>query len=252
VIDVTLDTYAGLGERAKPPPARTAARTAVSVRFASPADAGELAALHQAAIGEGFLASLGDAFLARLYRRITQGPGSFVIVASTDDLPLAGFVAVTADTGALYRRFLFRDGLAAAWSAAPQLARAPRRAFETLRYGSSADTVGPSAPHGNGPVAGDGPASPDAGGADTSGPAPVPAAELLALAVSEHARRRGVGRVLVEACQDEAAARGLDGMRVVVAADNDAALAVYQGCGFRDAARFEMHRGRDSEVLVWP
>jgi ribosomal-protein-alanine N-acetyltransferase len=59
-------------------------------------------------------------------------------------------------------------------------------------------------------------------------------AEILTLGVAPDARRRGVGRALVEAgC---GAARDADAVKVFleVAAGNAAARALYQGCGFSE------------------
>jgi ribosomal protein S18 acetylase RimI-like enzyme len=39
---------------------------------------------------------------------------------------------------------------------------------------------------------------------------------------------------------------------VVVGADNAAALALYRSTGFRSVGVVDVHRGRRSEVLVWP
>jgi|WetSurMetagenome_2_1015567.scaffolds.fasta_scaffold858458_2 [ribosomal protein S18]-alanine N-acetyltransferase len=56
--------------------------------------------------------------------------------------------------------------------------------------------------------------------------------EILTLAVRPEARRRGLGRALVEAAAAEAGRRGAGALLLEVAADNPAALALYQGQGF--------------------
>lgn len=65
-------------------------------------------------------------------------------------------------------------------------------------------------------------------------------AELLLVAVEPNARRRGLGRFLLRAVLEAAAARGAGGMFLEVAADNAAALALYAGEGF---ARVGVRRG---------
>ncbi len=222
VIDTTLGVYRRLLGR----------RQAVSLggggelelRRARRGDAEALARLHRAHIDSGFLASLGQGFLTALYRRISAAPGSFALVASTEELPVAGFVAGTVDTGALYRSFLLRDGLRAAALALPQLLRRPRRALETLRYGTSAPSASEE----------------------------LPRAELLSLAVDPRARGRGVGEALVRAFAEELAVLGAPASRVVVAAGNKEALRLYRRCGYRPAASLEVHAGARSEVLVLP
>jgi len=58
-------------------------------------------------------------------------------------------------------------------------------------------------------------------------------AEILTLAVAPDARRRGIGRALVEAAAQEAARRGARSFFLEVAEDNPAALALYEDVGFQ-------------------
>ena len=190
----------------------------VTVRVATPADARRLAELHSARISEGFLAQLGVRFVERLYRRIVASPDAFVYVATSAD-GVVGFVAGASDVARLYRRFLVRDGIVAGVVAAPRLLRSWRRVFETLRYPARAEDL--------------------------------PAAEILALAVDAPVARRGVGRQLVAAALEEFGRRGVVSAKVVAGADNRAALALYTACGFASIARFAVHEGTPSEVLVW-
>jgi ribosomal protein S18 acetylase RimI-like enzyme len=189
------------------------------IRPGTAADAGAAAALHASEISEGFLPSLGRPFLARLYGRITRSPESFLLVAHDGDA-IIGFVAGSERVRDLYRSFLLHDGVVATVAALPRVLRSWRRVFETLRY-----------------PAGDG---------------ELPEAELLAIAVAPAARGRGTGRQLVTALTAEFQRRGVDAIRVVVGADNGAAIALYEHCGFTKAARIEVHRGTPSQVLTWP
>ncbi|GIU87299.1 MAG: hypothetical protein KatS3mg009_1814 [Acidimicrobiia bacterium] len=200
---------------------RPPARVPVGLRCGAASDAPHVARLHADRIGEGFLATLGVRFLTRLYRRIASSRHAFVVVADREG-QVVGFVAVATTTGGLYREFLVRDGVAAAVAALPALARAPRRVWETLRYGT-------------GPRAGD-----------------LPDAEILALAVDPRAAGAGIGRRLAEAALRELGRRGVRSARVVTAVGNTAALATYRAAGFRPHGRTEVHRGTPQEVLVWP
>lgn len=191
------------------------------IRDGTDADAPTAGRLHATEITDGFLSSLGPRFLARLYRRTARHPGSFLLVAE-DGGRITGMAAGTTDVGALYRAFLVRDGAAAALASLPQIVRSVPRVVETLRYGGS----------------GHDPALPDA--------------ELLAVAVDRDSHGRGVGRRLVEEAQSRFTALGAPGARVVAGATNTAALRLYRGCGFRPAARTEVHAGALSEVLAWP
>jgi GNAT superfamily N-acetyltransferase len=194
------------------------------VRFATVADVDAVAALHADRIAEGFLVTLGPAFLQRLYGRIVRSRRAFVLVA---DVPEAGashvdgFVAVADDTAALYREFVLHDGLVAGLAAVPGIVRAPRSVLETLRYGLR-------------------PSERAAG------------AEILATAVASDRAGHGVGTTLVRAAVDELRRRGARTAHVVTAADNRAAARAYERGGFRASGHREVHRGVAQQLLVWP
>lgn len=61
--------------------------------------------------------------------------------------------------------------------------------------------------------------------------------EVLTVAVLPRARRQGIGRALIHAALDHAAARGAETVFLEVAADNPAAQALYRGQGFALAGR---------------
>jgi len=58
--------------------------------------------------------------------------------------------------------------------------------------------------------------------------------ELQDVAVRPEHRRRGVASALTEAAEREAAARGFDRVRLTVGTGNEAAQALYRGCGYVD------------------
>ena len=75
-------------------------------------------------------------------------------------------------------------------------------------------------------------------------------AELLTLAVAPGARRRGLGRALLEGCLAQAARRGAGAMFLEVAADNAAARALYARAGFAETGlRRGYYDGTDALVL---
>jgi ribosomal protein S18 acetylase RimI-like enzyme len=194
----------------------------VIIRTAGSADLGAVAALHADRIGEGFLSRLGPAFLRRLYRRVLHSSDGFVLVATDPAVSgprVIGFVAGIGSVGALYRRFVVRDGLVAGTLAAPRLVRSVPRVVETLRYPAATGDL--------------------------------PAAEILAVAVAATAAGAGIGRALVDAATAAFTERGVTTAKVVTTADNGAALAMYRACGFASAVSVQVHVGRASEVLVW-
>jgi len=62
-------------------------------------------------------------------------------------------------------------------------------------------------------------------------------AELLSIALLPGQRRRGGGRLLLDALIDRCAAAGAQTLFLEVATDNAAALALYRGAGFSEAGR---------------
>jgi ribosomal protein S18 acetylase RimI-like enzyme len=189
------------------------------VRLGTEADAPAAARLHAAGIGEGFLSTLGPRFLGLLYRRVTRSPDAFLLVAEDEGAPV-GFLAGALDLGAFYRRFVLLDGLSAVVVSRPRLTRSWRHVGETLRQG-------------------------------TRGGGGFRAAELLSVAVDDSRRGRGIGARLVDRFQEEVGDRGGLGARVVVAADNGAAIALYRARGFEPDRTTEVHRGRSSLVMRW-
>jgi ribosomal protein S18 acetylase RimI-like enzyme len=212
-----------------------------TVRVATRGDAPVVAALHSSAISEGFLSTLGDRFLSRLYTRIVSSSHGFLLVA---DRPqpvkglqprLAGFVAGSAGVGGLYREFVVRDGVSVAVSSGARLVRSLPRVVETLRYGARDEPAPRNAVAPRGAVS-----SAGARGTET---------ELLALAVDPSERRRGVGAVLVEAFLTTAREAGSTSARVVVGSDNSGAIALYSRAGFRESSRLELHSGAESLLM---
>jgi ribosomal protein S18 acetylase RimI-like enzyme len=187
------------------------------LRTGTDGDAAAVAALHAGQISEGFLTFLGPRFLQRLYRRVARTPSCFLLVIEDDGTAL-GFLAGSTDVRALYRSFVLRDGAAAALACGGRLVGSWRRVVETLRHGTG-----------------------DAG----SG------AELLAIAVDPTAQGRGAGTLLVEGFLTEVGRRGQRAAHVVVAEDNETAIALYQRTGFRTIERVELHSGTKSLVMQW-
>jgi ribosomal protein S18 acetylase RimI-like enzyme len=131
-----------------------------------------------------------------------------------------GFIAGSTDVAGLYRSFVWRDGVAAAFSSLRPLVGGWRRVLETVRHGST-------------------------GGRGSAG-----GAELLSVAVDPEWQGRGAGRQLVASFVDQVAARGGRAAHVVVGADNRRAIALYEGAGFVTTERFELHPGTESLLML--
>lgn len=76
-------------------------------------------------------------------------------------------------------------------------------------------------------------------------------AEILALAVMPEARRGGRGRALLQGLVDHCITAGAATLFLEVAVDNVAALALYQGAGFREVGRrAAYYRGRVDAIVM--
>ncbi|MGB7566538.1 MAG: hypothetical protein WBM07_01650, partial [Chitinivibrionales bacterium] len=82
----------------------------ISVEQFRPRHAQDVAQLHIQGIRTGFLSTLGNNFLMRLYRNMARTPGSVVFVARNEEDSILGFVAGTIDTGKMYKRILLCRG----------------------------------------------------------------------------------------------------------------------------------------------
>jgi glycosyltransferase involved in cell wall biosynthesis/ribosomal protein S18 acetylase RimI-like enzyme len=195
----------------------------VVIRQARRSDAAGIARMHMENISTGFLSSLGQGFLTRLYRSMIAWPQAVVLVADAGAGPV-GFVAGVADTGAFYKHFVVRSGVPAGIAALPALIRPSgfRKAWETLRYSDEGD-----------------------------GPGAGVKAELLSMAVDPPFRGQGLAhRLGTGLLADPVIVEG-GAVSVVVGAANPVAIAAYQKMGFVDAGEIEVHAAETSRVLVW-
>ncbi len=188
------------------------------IRFATADDAARLADMHARRISEGFLSSLGPSFLVRLYRRIVRSPRAFAVVAE-DGAGVVAFCAAAENVGRLYREFMVRDGIVAGVTSAPKLVRAIPHVMQTLRYPSATGEL--------------------------------PDAEILSVVTDPTVASKGWGSRVVRVTLDELERRGCSSVKVVAGASNDAALRLYEHCGFASLQQISLHDDVRSEVLVW-
>ena len=74
-------------------------------------------------------------------------------------------------------------------------------------------------------------------------------ARLYSIAIAAHAAGKGLGRVLLAACEADAQARGARVMRLEVRPDNAAAIRLYQGMGYVQFGRIEDYYEDDTAAL---
>jgi ribosomal protein S18 acetylase RimI-like enzyme len=181
----------------------------------------QVAALHAANIDQGFLSTLGEPFLAQMYRALDEAEGS-VLLTEEQDGRVVGFVSGAAGMGPIYRRMLRRPVRLGA-SLLPSLVRPARlkRIIEILRYSGRADAN-----------------------------QPLPHAELLSIAVDRSARGTGVAERLYRRLQAHFAAHGIDAFRITVGDSLAPAHRYYRKMGAMPVGRIEVHAGEGSVVYV--
>ena len=179
------------------------------IRLATRADIPALAEIHTEGMPRDFLVRLGRAFQTRvLFPTMLEAPGSRVYVAEGGGEVLGflvarrGFAGLVSEMGARHPGWFLTACLGATLRR-PSLLRHAVSALAQLR------------------TRGAQPDEPDA-------------AELFLMAVDRRARRRGVGRALVEHSAAQLRADGITGYRVLLHADNEPANRLYETSGFAE------------------
>ena len=187
----------------------------------------QVAALHAANINQGFLATLGEPFLALMYRAIDEAPDSILIVEERDERVI-GFVSGGVGMGGIYRK-MFQRPVGLAVALLPSLLRPARvwRILEILRY------VKQRGPHG-----------PEAC------PVELPSAELLSIAVAAEARGSGVSERLYRQLEARFREAAVGAFKITVGDALAPAHRFYRKMGARPVGRIEVHRGEGSVVYV--
>ena len=183
-------------------------------------EAGVVTRYHREGISTGFLSTLGDRFLRRLYVGIAKSRYGLVLVAVDAADRAIGFAAGATDVKALYRSILLRRGWLLAGSLIGHLLRPSTvgRIIESLRYPQQV------------------------GGT-------YPRAELLSIVVDAGMRGSGAAAALLYALLGEFRDRGCSQIKVIVGAELGRANAFYVKHGFRRAGSIRSH-GAPANVYV--
>jgi GNAT superfamily N-acetyltransferase len=180
----------------------------------------DIAALYVRGIETGFISSFGMRFVCCLYEAVLDSPTTFGFVA-VEDGTIGGFAAATTNLDELFRCLIVRKS----WRLIPMLAvrllsiRRLKNIFETLLYPSR------------------------------TRPFALPQAELLAIAVAQKQRRKGIGSALMRRILAECSVRGIDRVKILVGTANKAANAFYLKRGYKLAGQIENH-GTLSNIYV--
>lgn len=182
----------------------------------------QVAEIHRTEISEGFLATLGSGFLAKLYRALAGSPHAFLLVA-TEGEEVVGFICGGTDTKKVYRSFMLRWGVFVLPSILPSLLSFGRvkRILETLLYPSKEEV------------------------------AELPKPEILNFCVSSRHQRKGIGRLLFHGLTEEFQSRGVSKIRIVTGESQKSAQQFYESLGAKKVADFEVHAGAGSRVYTF-
>jgi GNAT superfamily N-acetyltransferase len=182
----------------------------------------QAARLHVAGIHHGALPLLGERFVAKLYRELAHAPSAGVWGVIDAD-GLVGFVAGSVDLRRTYRELLTRGWRRLSVPALRGLVKPAflRRVASLVRYPFSTACA--------------------VDGGD-SAPSAIAEPEILALAVAESARRRGIAGRLVSAFEAEMLARGRHGhYRVTTNCAELVSNAFYRKAGFVPSGTLRHH-----------
>jgi len=175
-----------------------------------------VASLHKRAISQGFLSTLGEEFLARLYAGIARHPLSCVIVAQDEYDKIIGFIAGSLSTSLCYRHVIMRNFIRLGMPIFFKLFSLVNlnKIRETLAYGLTGRDAAESV-----------------------------TAELLSIVVADEARGTGVGRQLVNHLEHCFREKNFSGTyKVVTSARDERSNHFYRNLGFRFLRSFMHHR----------
>lgn len=191
----------------------------VRIRTARPTDVPSIVRLHMQVIpSTAFLPLLGQGFMAQIFREHIDDPESVVVVAEREG-EVIGYSTGVASLSAFRRRFIVRQGMAAAVAAAPRLVRPTvlRKVLETFRY--------PEMTRG------------------------LPEAEWNFIGVKP-GTAPGLGPELGRETLDGLAERGVHEVKGYVAHDNKVMHWMLQRMGFELVGDVALHEGQPSSVYV--
>jgi len=180
----------------------------------------DVARLHIQGISTGFISSLGVGFVTALYEAIAEDENSFGFVAVEDDKVL-GFVAFSTNLSKLYKYVALKKSFKFGFILARKMLSVQniKKVWANLFYPKKMKQMN------------------------------LPDAELLSIVVAPTGRGKGIAKQLTEAGFEECKKRGIDKVKVLVAADNEPANRLYQKSGFKLATQLQSH-GVMSNVYI--
>ena len=192
----------------------------MNVEKADITQAKDVALLHKKEIPTGFISSLHINVIKKLYERIINDEILFVL---KDNGKIIGFVSCAMDTGRLYKRFLMKNLFQVLPYFLPKIFSLSfvKKVLETL-----------TAPF------------------KTKVEKEKEIPELLSIVVSSEVQARGLGKLLLDALEEELRKRGVEEYKVVAGEKLVAANKFYRKNGFELTKQSEIHSGEKSNIYV--
>ncbi|OHB59883.1 MAG: hypothetical protein A2173_12035 [Planctomycetes bacterium RBG_13_44_8b] len=183
------------------------------LRLLCKSDVLSVAQLHINGISTGFISSLGQGFVAALYEAIIEDKNSFGFVAVIDNKVL-GFIAFSTDLSKLYKYVALKRGIKFIFILAKRMLsfRVFKKICDNIFYPSRMKRMD------------------------------LPNAEFLSIVVALEGRGKGIAKQLVDTAFTECRKRGIERVKVLVAADNEAANKLYRKCGFQLHSQINSHK----------
>lgn len=182
----------------------------------------QCANIHIQQITGGFLSSLGEKVLTRVYSSIAASPHSFIITAKRDE-QVIGFICGSFDTGKLYKQVLLKNGIRLSLACVKHIfsLRTIRKIWETLAYPKQALPTG------------------------------IPDEEILNFCVAPNTQRSGLGTQLMNKLTQRFRDCGVTSIRIVTGAEQESAISFYEKIGAQRVHQFEVHRGIQSIIFKY-
>ena len=171
-----------------------------------------MANFHIEGISEGFISSLGSNFVLALYEAISKDDNSFCLIAEESGKAL-GFVAFSKNLNKLFKSIIKRNGFKFVLAIGLRIFRPSvcKRVIQDLFYPTKTSELN------------------------------LPQAELLSIVVDPAYQGKGIAKQLCLAGLEECRIRGIDKVKVLVAASNETANKLYKKCGFELLAEVDSH-----------
>lgn len=184
----------------------------------------QVALLHINGLDQGFLATLGENFLALLYRSIDECTESVLFVEPEDETEgVQGFVTGSTGMRPIYRQML-KHPLSLLTALVPSLFSIARikRILEISRYGKGSEQS-----------------------------AELPSYELLSIVVSGASRGTGCAERLFMKLASYCKSNGISAFKIVVGDGLAPAHKFYRRMGAIENGRIEVHEGQGSVIYIY-